>query len=175
VRNINKAKRIRTEAGFTHCAACAKEKKKRFCRICGAELESYQYKFGETAKLMRSEWSGMSKAALSLAENTRRTGVMLCPAAMRTLCEVTGAPKRDRRKTPVRWMFRVTESQNGELNACMEDMGYTSKNDFAKDAVFSVLEDWKKRKAAEAEALSDLSNTHTYTNTAEGDMSNAGF
>lgn len=112
---------------------------------------------GEIAQRMRCAFPKTSKAALSLAQRPTETGISFTAAANRVLAAVLGvqAPRRDRRRCPVRVQARLTEADARALNAARKVMGHATVNDALVYAVKWYVAEAKKRAAVDAATSHD--------------------
>ncbi len=97
--------------------------------------------YPEAVEALRVIYPGASKAAISYAMNTKRTGVTFTGAA-RDLLRGILFPKRRRenRKNPCRWVFRLTEEQSAQLETVREKHGFATRQDMMVFIVNKILE-----------------------------------
>lgn len=109
---------------------------------------------GELASKMREYYPRMSKAAISLAENSEATGITYTRGARRDVEAVTGYT-RDNRRCPIRIQCRLTEADRDEFNAAREIMGHDTVNEAVICAIHWYIRTAKKVAAAGPDTARD--------------------
>lgn len=96
---------------------------------------------------LRPRYPRMSKACISLAENSDATGITYTRSALKDVETVTGH-RRDNRRCPIRIQCRLTESDRDEFNAAREIMGHDTVNEAVICAIHWYIRTAKKVAAA---------------------------
>lgn len=96
---------------------------------------------------LRTRYPRISKAAVSMAENSDATGITYTQSAARDFRAVVGCT-RDNRRCPIRIQCRLTESDRDEFNAAREIMGHDTVNDAVICAIRWYIRTAKKVAAA---------------------------
>lgn len=102
---------------------------------------------GELALKLRPRYPRMSKAAISLAENSDATGITYTRSALKDVEAVTGH-RRDNRRCPIRIQCRLTEADRDEFNVARTVMGHDTVNDAVICAIHWYIRTAKKAAAA---------------------------
>lgn len=106
--------------------------------------------YGEIVRALRPTFPKASKPALSAAMNTLDTGVQLCPLAAYIAApwlgdseEAPTKPRRKRRRTDKsnydRWEVTLPKALSEALNAKMEELHFTRKQDFLEFILREVV------------------------------------
>lgn len=96
---------------------------------------------------LRARYPRISKAAVSMAENSDATGITYTQSAARDFRAVVGCT-RDNRRCPIRIQCRLTEADRDEFNAAREIMGHDTVNDAVICAIHWYIRTAKKVAAA---------------------------
>lgn len=96
---------------------------------------------------LRARYPHISKAAVSMAENSDTTGITYTQSAARDFRAVVGCT-RDNRRCPIRIQCRLTEADRDEFNAAREIMGHDTVNDAVICAIHWYIRTAKKVAAA---------------------------
>lgn len=96
---------------------------------------------------LRTRYPRISKAAVSMAENSDATGITYTQSAARDFRAVVGCT-RDNRRCPIRIQCRLTEADRDEFNAAREIMGHGTVNDAVICAIHWYIRTAKKVAAA---------------------------
>lgn len=96
---------------------------------------------------LRARYPRISKAAVSMAENSDATGITYTQSAARDFRAVVGCT-RDNRRCPIRIQCRLTEADRDEFNAAREIMGHDTVNDAVICAIRWYIRTAKKVAAA---------------------------
>ena len=97
---------------------------------------------------LRARYPRISKAAVSMAENSDATGITYTQSAARDFRAVVGCT-RDNRRCPIRIQCRLTEADRDEFNAAREIMGHDTVNDAVICAIHWYIRTAKKVAAAD--------------------------
>lgn len=97
--------------------------------------------YPEAVEALRVVYPGATKAAISYAMHTKRTGVTFTGAA-RDLLRGILFPKRrkENRKNPCRWVFRLTEAQSEALTAVQWRHGFQTRQELMQFIITKILE-----------------------------------
>lgn len=97
--------------------------------------------YGAAVNALLPVYPKANKAAVSHAMNTQTTGVTFTATAKRLLGGIL-FPKRRRenRKHPERWVFRLTVEQSAALEAVKEKHGFATRQDLMIFIVKRILE-----------------------------------
>lgn len=77
---------------------------------------------------LRTRYPRISKAAVSMAENSDATGITYSQSAARDFRAVVGCT-RDNRRCPIRIQCRLTEADRDEFNRARVIMGHATVNE----------------------------------------------
>lgn len=77
---------------------------------------------------LRTRYPRISKAAVSMAENSDATGITYTQSAARDFRAVVGCT-RDNRRCPIRIQCRLTEADRDEFNRARVIMGHAAVNE----------------------------------------------
>lgn len=108
---------------------------------------------------LRARYPRISKAAISMAENSDATGITYTQSAARDFRAVVGCT-RDNRRCPIRIQCRLTESDRDEFNAAREIMGHDTVNDAVICAIRWYIRTAKKVAAAGPTTTHDGKNEY---------------
>lgn len=108
---------------------------------------------------LRARYPRISKAAVSMAENSDATGITYTQSAARDFRAVVGCT-RDNRRCPIRIQCRLTEADRDEFNAAREIMGHDTVNDAVICAIHWYIRTAKKVAAAGPATTRDGKNEY---------------
>lgn len=108
---------------------------------------------------LRARYPRISKAAISMAENSDATGITYTQSAARDFRAVVGCT-RDNRRCPIRIQCRLTEADRDEFNAAREIMGHDTVNDAVICAIHWYIRTAKKVAAAGPATTRDGKNEY---------------
>ena len=97
--------------------------------------------YGAAVNALLTVYPKANKAAVSHAMNTQATGVTFTATAKRLLGGILFPKrKRDNRKNPCRWVFRLTKEQSARLEAVKEKHGFATRQDLMQFIINKILE-----------------------------------
>lgn len=96
---------------------------------------------------LRARYPRISKAAVSMAENSDATGITYTQSAARDFRAVVGCT-RDNRRCPIRIQCRLTEADRDEFNRARVIMGHDTVDEAVKCALHWYIRTAKKVAAA---------------------------
>lgn len=108
---------------------------------------------------LRARYPRISKAAVSMVENSDATGITYTQSAARDFRAVVGCT-RDNRRCPIRIQCRLTEADRDEFNAAREIMGHDTVNDAVICAIHWYIRTAKKVAAAGPATTRDGKNEY---------------
>lgn len=112
----------------------------------------------DVAIQLKPQFSRISPAGISYAENSGQSGLTYTRDAAAVLRYITGADKprvAERRRCPVRIQARLTEAESAALNNAREVMGHSTANDALRYALRLYIAEAKKRAAGTAGTVAD--------------------
>jgi hypothetical protein len=97
--------------------------------------------YGAAVNALLPVYPKANKAAVSHAMNTQATGVTFTATAKRLLGGILFPKrKRENRKHPERWVFRLTEEQSARLEAVKTKYGFSTRQDLMQFIINKILE-----------------------------------
>ena len=97
--------------------------------------------YGEAVAALLPVYPKASKAIVSSAMRPEMTGVTFTATAREILRGILFPKrKRDNRKNPVRWVFRLTVEQSAALEAVKEKHGFATRQDLMQFIINKILE-----------------------------------
>ena len=97
--------------------------------------------YGSAVNALLPVYPKASKAIVSAAMRTGETGVTFTATAKRLLGGILFLKrKRENRKHPERWVFRLTTEQSMELEAVKTKYGFSTRQDLMQFIINKILE-----------------------------------
>lgn len=103
---------------------------------------------------LRTRYPRISKAAVSMAENSDATGITYSQSAARDFRAVVGCT-RDNRRCPIRIQCRLTEADRDEFNRARVIMGHDTVDEAVKCALHWYIRTANKIAAANSATVRD--------------------